>query len=298
MPFFDRATNGSITTICRTINRALMEKLTVIGRIFFALALIGLGIEHFIFQDFITGRAPAWPESIPGKLVWAYLTGLIFIVVSMAIFSGKKVRYATIFAGALVLLWAFIRHIPVVASDSFLSGAWTSAGKALTLFGGFWAIAATFPKEKGDNTVLLKFLNLGSEFITLARICLGIFLLITGTQHYLATEFVASLIPGWFPGDAVFWTYFAGVALIAGGLGLFIPKTACWAALLSGLMVFSWFWIVHLPRTFASVSDGIAVFEALAVSGIAFVIAGYLIKHSTRIKIPARNVPISIIFCP
>jgi hypothetical protein len=41
-------------------------------------------------------------------------------------------------------------------------------------------------------------------------------------------------------------------------------------------MVFSWFWIVHIPRTLFSVSDGIAVFEALAVSGLAFVLAGYV----------------------
>lgn len=41
---------------------------------------------------------------------------------------------------------------------------------------------------------------------------------------------------------------------------------------MAGLMVFSWFWIVHVPRTFVSVSDGIAVFEALAVSGIGLVL--------------------------
>jgi len=90
------------------------------------------------------------------------------------------------------------------------------------------------------------------------------------------TEFVASPIPTWFPGDAVFWTYFAGVALMSGGIGILIPQTARLAALLAGLMVFSWFWIVHIPRTFVGVSDSIAVFEALAVSGIAFVLAGYL----------------------
>jgi hypothetical protein len=43
------------------------------------------------------------------------------------------------------------------------------------------------------------------------------------------------------------------VALLAGGIGLFIPQTARLAALLAGAMVFSWFWIVHLPRTFTSV---------------------------------------------
>lgn len=258
-----------------------MEKLTPIGRIFFAIALLGLGIEHFVFEDFVTGRAPAWPESIPGKLVWAYLTGIAFVGVSIAILTRKKARFAAILAETLIFMWALLRHIPVVAADSFLSGAWTRAGKALTFCGGILAIAATCPKEETSyNTSLMKFMNLGNEFIIMGRICLGTFLTISGIQHFMFTDFVASLIPGWFPGGAVFWTWFAGVALIAGGAGLIIPQTARLAALLSGLMVFLWFWIVHIPRMFFSTSDGIAVFEALAVSGIAFVIAGYLSKTS------------------
>ena len=62
---------------------------------------------------------------------------------------------------------------------------------------------------------------------------------------------------------------------------MFIPFTARLAAVLTGLMVFSWFWIVHLPRTFVSVSDGIALFEALAFSGVAWMVAGYLSKAQT-----------------
>jgi hypothetical protein len=42
-------------------------------------------------------------------------------------------------------------------------------------------------------------------------------------------------------------------------------------------MVFSWFWIIHVPRTFLDVSSAVAVFEALFVSGLAFVLAGYRI---------------------
>lgn len=250
-----------------------------IGRWFFAAGIIAIGIEHFIFDDFVMGRAPAWPEAVPGKLVWAYFTGIIFVLAGLAILSNKKARSAALVAGTLIFLWALLRSIPVIAADSFLSGEWTRAGKALTFFGGAFAIAGTLPLDvTAPKSGFVKFMNLNNEFITLGRICLGIFLVITGIQHFLFTEFVASLIPEWFPGDAVFWTYFAGVALIAGGAGLFIPKTARLAALLSGLMVFSWFWIVHIPRTFFSTSDGIAVFEALAVSGIAFVLAGYLGK--------------------
>jgi uncharacterized membrane protein len=126
--------------------------------------------------------------------------------------------------------------------------------------------------------------NRRGPFILIGRICLGLFLLMTGIQHFLHTEFVASLIPTWFPGNAVFWTYFAGVALISGGIGLHVPMTARLAALLSGIMVFSWFWIVHIPRTFVGVSDSIAVFEALAVSGIAFVLAGHLSRPDNHGK--------------
>lgn len=253
---------------------APIKGLVPIGRLFFAIALLGLGTEHFVFRAFVTGRAPEWPASIPGGTVWAYASGAAIIVAGTAIIAGKKPRVAAILVGVLIFLWAVLRHIPVAATDTFLAPTWTRAGKALTLFGGAFVIAGTFPKEEGSHyPSLLRFMNLSSEFIVLGRICLGIFLIITGTQHFMFTAFVASLIPGWFPGDPVFWTRFAGVALIAGGAGLLLPKTAPLAALLSGVMVFSWVWIVHVPRTFATVSDGIAVFEALAVSGMAFVLA-------------------------
>ncbi|MGH9334457.1 MAG: DoxX family membrane protein [Vicinamibacteria bacterium] len=247
------------------------------------MALIGLGIEHFLFRDFVVGRAPAWPESVPGGVIWAYLTGITLVVIGPTMLFGKKARSAAILAAVLIVLWALLRHIPVVAADSFLSGAWTRAGKALVFAGGALAIAATFPKTEAlRNSTLSKVINRGSEFILLGRLCLGLFLVITGIQHFLFTEFVASLIPKWFPGNAVLWTYFAGLALIAGGIGLFIPQTARLAALLSGWMVFSWFWIVHIPRTFVGVSDSIAVFEALAVSGVTFVLAGYLSQGKNR----------------
>ena len=266
-----------------------MKNLIPAGRIFFAIAFIGLGIEHFIFEDFITGRAPAWPESIPGGLAWAYLTGVFFITASLAILAGKQARTAAISAGLLILIWALLRHVPVIAADSLFASTWTKAGKALTFFGGSFAIAATLPAEyQIRNTVYSKFLNRSDEFITLARICLGIFLMVTGVQHFLFTEFVASLIPAWFPGNAEFWTYFGGVTLFAGGLGLFISQTARWAALLSGIMVFFWFWIIHIPRTFFSTSDGIAVFEALAVSGICFVIAGFLYDREINLAMQSR----------
>ena len=256
-----------------------VSRLIPIGRLFVALAFLGMGIEHFIFQEFITGRAPAWTAPLPGKALWAYGSGAAMGGAGLAILIGKKGRPLVMLAGILILLWALLRHLPIVAADTLLAGSWTRAGKALMLFGGTFAVAATLPAESGRPKTLLPLINRSDEYILLGRICLGIFLIISGIQHFIFTRFVVTLIPGWFPGNAAWWAWFAGGALLAGGVGLLLPRAAAPAALLSGLMVFSWFWIVHIPRTFVSVSDGIALFEALAVSGIAFVLAGFLLAR-------------------
>jgi len=265
-----------------------MQRITRIGRTFFAVALLGLGIEHFIFREFIVGRAPAWPDDVAGGTIWAALTGLAFIGVGIAVTIGKRGRAAAIFAAALVFAWALVRNVPIAAADSLFAATWTVTGKSLVFTAGALVIAATLPPFP-DRQALARFLNADRAFMTAGRTALGIFMVITGVQHFIFTAFVASLIPDWFPGDAVIWTWFAGVALIAGGIGLQVPRTARLAALLSGLMVFSWFWIVHLPRTFAGVSDSIAVFEALAVSGIAFVLAG---NHMRKVRPRPPEAPV------
>jgi uncharacterized membrane protein len=250
------------------------RKLIGVGRTFFALALIGLGIEHVLFGEFVTGRAPAWPVALAGGTLWAYATGLVIVLAAMAILVGRHARIAAVGVALLIAAWALLRHPSALVEEAFLSGAWTRAGKALVLTAGALTVAATLPKATSRFRLLANAVNRHHEFIAAGRFSLGAFLVMTGIQHFLATAFVASLIPRWFPGDAVFWTYFAGVALIAGGTGLLTRRLFRLAALLSGVMVFSWFWIIHVPRTAVGISDSIAVFEALAVSGIAFVIAG------------------------
>lgn len=265
------------------IVRAASRPLAAIGRTFFALGLIGTGATHFVFGDFMTGRAPAWPDGVPGGVAWAWGSGLVLIACGVAMLIGRTARAAALSAALLIAAWAFVRNVPVALADSPFGATWTRIGKSWTFIGGALAVAATAPAFPFSGDRMRRLLNATSAFTHTARVLLALFLLVTGVQHYRFTPFVASLIPSWFPGDAVFWTYFAGGALLAGGTGLLVPRTARLAALLAGGMVFSWFWIVHLPRTFTSVSDGVAIFEALAVSGIAFLLAGSLGGHRARL---------------
>ena len=243
---------------------------------FFAIALIGLGVEHFVFQEFVVGRAPAWPDGLPGNALWVRSTGVLIILAGLAIVMHRWGRLAMLVLALVVFQWALVRHLPIIATGAFLGGSWTRAGKALALVGGLLAVAGTLPPIPGGAGGWRRYANATGPLVRTGGICLGSFLIIAGLQHFKFTTFVVALIPGWFPGNATWWARFAGVALLSGGGGLLVRRTASIAALMTGLMLFSWLWIVHLPRTFVSVSDGIALFEALAFSGISFVVAGAL----------------------
>jgi uncharacterized membrane protein YphA (DoxX/SURF4 family) len=98
-----------------------------------------------------------------------------------------------------------------------------------------------------------------------------------GIEHFVYPAFVATLVPAWIPGH-LFWTYFAGVALIAGGIGMMVKSTTRIASLMVGIMIFLWLLMLHIPRAIADPRTGLgnewtSVFEALAFSGIGFMLA-------------------------
>ena len=252
------------------------DRFVTVGRLFFALALIGFGIQQYIFGDFVPGRAPAWPPSIPGRLVWAYVSGALLIAAGAAIISGKKARCAAILAGTMIFLWALLRHLPALVANPH-GITLTNTGKALVLFGGAFAVAGSLPATEGRLAgALSRFINSQDGFIYLGRFCLSAFMILAGIQHFQFVQFVVTLVPAWIPGH-LFWTYFSAVALIAGGAGLLLPQTSRLAAALSGSMIFLWVLMLHIPRALAAPAvqtrnECIAVFEALAFSGIALVL--------------------------
>ena len=238
-----------------------MGLIAPLATIFYAIAMIAFGIQHLFYGEFVTRVVPKLPAWIPSHSLWAYVTGVLLIVAGLAILFRKYARAAALLLGSLFLLSFFVFYLPMLRTSPPLGGLWTNAGKALALSGGAFLISG--------------------RLIPLGRIFLSAFFILAGVQHFLFVSFVANLVPRWIPGH-VFWTYFAGVALIAGGVGILVPRTRRLAALLSGLMVLLWVVLLHIPRALAAPRDSnetTAVFEALAVSGIAFLVA--LNKAST-----------------
>jgi uncharacterized membrane protein len=231
------------------------DRLATFGRACFAIALIVFGIQTVVYDAFVTRALPAWPARIPAQSIAAYVAGALLIAGGAAILFQVRARQAAIVLATMFALSIVLLDLPLVVADVPLGGTWTNLGKGVALFGGVLALT-------GWST-------------SLGRWCLAAFMVLGGIQHFRWTAFVATLVPAWMPGH-VFWTYFAGVALIAGGVGLVVPATTRLAALASGVMLLLWVVMLHVPRALADLhnsNETTSVFEALAFAGLALVLA-------------------------
>jgi uncharacterized membrane protein len=228
---------------------------STLGRIFFSIAVVASGVLQLVTADFVR-LVPPLPAWIPSHSFWAYLVGVVLIIVGVAIGTGRRARWAAAVLGAMILLSFLFLQLPLAATDPFAGFMWTNPCKALALLGGVILLAGS-----------RKLMPLGPLF-------LGGFLLLGGIQHFVYADFVAKLVPAWIPGTR-FWVYLTGVALIAGGVGILLPKTQRLAATMSGIMIFLWVVLLHVPRAIGmhSAAETAGIFEALALSGVAFMLA-------------------------
>jgi uncharacterized membrane protein len=253
------------------MNPSKSEKLTSFGRLCYGAGVAGLGIQHFVIRDFVPVILPSVPPSLPAQAAWPYVVGLALVATGTAIAFGKRARAAAIILGVTLLAFLILRHIPVqVASGSVWPlYVWNNPLKLLTLAGGAFAVAASV-----EGLAIQRINSLYTSFgcLTLALTC-GLF----GFEHFMAPQFVATLVPSWVPAH-MFWTYFCGAALMAAGIGMLLRIKARLAAGLLGAMIFSWFIVLHIPRALADPRSGkgnewASVFESLAFAGIGFILS-------------------------
>lgn len=246
-----------------------MENLIPVGRAFYGIGLAGIGVQHFMYADFRPMILPYWPSSIPGLSTWAYIIGAVLVLAGVMIALSKKARMVAIALGILFfLLFLFHAYYQLfLGPNSFHFWLWINALKELAFSGGAFIVAASFADDRSftDNKQLL----------VLGRIFFAIMLIAFGIDHFLFTDFVASLVPDWIPGHR-FWTYFGAVALIGSGVCILLKIKIQLVSFLLGIMLLLWFFILHIPRAIAypdleKGNELTSVFQALAFSGIAFI---------------------------
>ena len=53
---------------------------------------------------------------------------------------------------------------------------------------------------------------------------LGVFMLLAGITHFVNPDFFDAIVPPWLPPSERFWTYISGLAEIAVGIAVLVPK--------------------------------------------------------------------------
>jgi uncharacterized membrane protein len=231
--------------VSKRFKESVMNKLAELGRFFLAVAMMAFGAQHFIYLDFVTRVFPKLPGWIPAHTFLACVFGAFLLASGAAIMIEKAARLTALLLGAVILSSFVLLYLPVLITTPPNGGLWTSAGKALALSGGSFLVAGSLPvKLDSPANALAGALKALARFIPLGPFFLAAFLVLCGIEHFIYVEFVKSLVPSWIPGD-VFWTYFTGAALIAGGVGIIVPLTSRLAGALSGLMIFLWVFLVH-----------------------------------------------------
>lgn len=249
-----------------------MGKLTIVGRYFFAVGVAASGIQQLVLADFVrlVPKLPAW---VPWSSFWACAVGAVLVIVGAAIAAGWRLRLAALVLGGLLLATFCLQRVPEIVANPSVGFVWTNPAKVLTLWAGTLLLAGIrSPNGTAESPGGLRRMLPGP-----GPLFLGVFLLICGVQHFVYADFVQTLVPAWIPPGPRFWTSFTGVALIAGGAGLLFRPVERWAAVGSGLMIFLWVLLLHLPRAVTHPQDPgetSAVFEALALSGVALLAAG------------------------
>lgn len=259
-----------------------MKDLNGLWRSFYAAGIAAIAIQQLFCADFRPVMLPPGSEWLPDRLLCTWVFSILLLAVGVYIIFGIKARSVSIALGSLLLLMVLLFQLPYVLTNApKVLANWTDPLKELTLSGGAFIVAGSLPEE--NVSAPTRFL---AQLIPLGKYFMAVLLVVFGISHFIYKDFVATLVPGWIPGH-IFWTYFAGAALIAGGLGIGWGIKRKLAAGLTGLMIFIWLIILHIPRAIADPHSGngnewTSVFEALAFSGIAFLICSKSSSAATR----------------
>jgi uncharacterized membrane protein len=244
------------------------------ARILIAITFAALGVHHFVYRNFVTRVMPKPPVWIPWQPFWAIVVGLALVGGAIGMAMGK--RNAAVMVGCGCAASFLLFHLPRIFSTPFAAGgSLVGPGKGLVHAGTAFVVAASLsPRDTSGAR---------ERWILFGKYALAGFMILCGYLHFEVAVFVASLFPSWISWH-YFWTSFAGVALIAGGIGIVIPRTTQLACLLSGIMILAWVPLIHIPLALKNLSDpgqSVPVCEATQFGAMA-VLAWTLGQMSSR----------------
>jgi len=243
-----------------------------LGRIFFAIGIIGIGVLHF----FHPGIRPIIIPDLKGirsdLSFISYFIAVVLIGTGLLIAIGKKYHNLSLFMGILFFLLFLFGHFPRFLAAGSFNNYWVNLNKVLALSGGFLAVATINPPKPGN-----RIMEVVARIGPLGKYLFAIMLYDFGVGHFNNLEGVSHLVPKYIPFPQ-FWTFLGGVTLMGSAISIFSNYKVKPILLLLGLNLFIWLLLLHLYYAilFPQWQEGenfIGVLSCLSFCGTALIIS-------------------------
>ncbi|HKC79598.1 MAG TPA: DoxX family membrane protein [Gemmatimonadaceae bacterium] len=115
-----------------------------IARYLFGLAVIPVGLSHFVYAKETIGFVPAW---IPFRPAWAYLTGAGHIAAGLGVLFGVVPRLAALLEAAMIGVFTVLVWVPLVAKESTQLN-WTGLLISWIIGAAAWVVAGSLSNKQ------------------------------------------------------------------------------------------------------------------------------------------------------
>jgi uncharacterized membrane protein YphA (DoxX/SURF4 family) len=255
--------------------KSASSPLTTLGRIFYALAILGFGIQYALYGHLRRGL-PLCPTWLHPNQILAYVLAALFIAAGLSLLIPWRALTVSLLLGLLLLgsSFLYLMHFNYVAYDS----------DGRTLFLECLSLAAT--------ALILHGLSAGSQYSLMpGRLFFAVALVIFGIQHFLYVRFLSTLVPHYLPAHHL-WILFTGFALIAAGISIATTIEDKYASYGLFLLFFGWLILLHIPRILHALHNGdewSSGFVVLAFSGTSLLLAASSTGVTSRK--PSKSAP-------
>lgn len=253
---------------------------------FIAIPMAVFGADHLSDARDIMRIVPSW---IPGPLFWTYFVGVCLIAAAVSIILRIQVRLSSILLSIMLLLFVVLMHIPNALAKPGDRFRWIVAARDLSFSLG----ALTLGIAEGRRSTFEE------RLLTAVQFALAAIAVFFGIEHLRHPQCVPGvplekLMPAWIPLRQL-WTSLTGVALILGGIAMFIGRSRQIAAEALGGLVLAWVLVLYVPMMIMTPNIDCLnyVFDTLVYAGVFLVTASAVaqpVQISRDIGLPASTV--------
>ena len=116
-----------------------------IAQLVFGLALIPLGLSHFVYVNLTAPLVPAW---LPYHTGWAYLTGAAHLAAALGVLVGILPRLAAALEAAMLTIFTVLVWVPAIVAAPSSQGSWSEFTISWAMSAAAWVVAASIIKKK------------------------------------------------------------------------------------------------------------------------------------------------------